>query len=247
MSQNDDQLRRHVAAQSCDHRPVPVEKMDAEQHQAVKERVQGRPVESWYKIYRILFPDEDEPATPYAEWVTGQDLRNCFRLLEHRLPAMLFQAAIARQPQARDVQQERNTTFPTTSELIQRAIQQCQREFGQRTGLSHVFSNLPTSPSSAGSESERGAVPASMIRPDPDLRPGSYAAKDEDSDSSDMDIDERHSRLGGSYTRARSGYENTYTSAAPYTGLTATVSEEDVLQAQYIQAQLMQNQQYGWQ
>lgn len=240
-NQNDDSLRKHILAQSCENRPMPVEKMDAEQHQAVKERVQGKPVESWYKIYRILFPDEDEPATPYAEWVTGQDLRNCFKLLEHRLPAMLFQAAIARQPQARDVQQEKNTTFPTTADLIQRAIQQCQREFGQRTGLSHVFTNTPASPSGSD-KSERGAVPASMIRPNPDVR-----AKDEDSDSSeDMDIDERHSRLGGSYARGRGSYP-VYTSAMPYTGITATVSEEDVLQAQYIQNQLMQNQQYGWQ
>lgn len=223
--------------------------MDAEQHQAIRERVQGKPVESWYKIYRILFPDEEEmPLSPYAEWVTGEDLRKCFQLLINSLPRLLYQAALSEQPQARGIPPTRTTKFPTTADWIQQALAHCQKEFGQATGLSHVFASGTTSPtgSAAGSSSERGTVSASRIRSNPEQPPHRHSQMpssstqrshrmqeeedddDEDSDSSsntEMSVDppasqvSRHGLPQRFAQPGRGGYPVTTT--VPYTSTAA--------------------------
>lgn len=124
---------------------MPEEKMDEETQQRIRERVQGRPLESWYSIYRILFPDDELPPSPLAEWVVGDDLRSCFGMIARALPRLLFQAAAQRDLVPASVQQHRNTQFPTTADVILRALQLCQREFGQANGLSHVFRTEPPS------------------------------------------------------------------------------------------------------
>lgn len=118
---------------------MPEEKMDEETHHRVRERIQGRPLESWYSIYRILFPGDDLPPTPLAEWVVGDDLRSCFEMLAQTLPRLLYRAAVQREAVSGNVQPTRHTPFPTTADVIQQALLHCQREFGQATGLSHVF------------------------------------------------------------------------------------------------------------
>lgn len=254
---------------------MPVEKMDEDQHQAVKERVQGKPVESWYKIYGILFPNDREPPSPYAEWVTGQDLRDCFELLQQSLPTMLFQAAMARQPQARNTRQESDTVFLTTAELIQRALLRCKREFGQRHGLGHVFASGAPSPTGSTAGSDSGAVPASMIRPNPDQqlqrhsqniradlqatrRMRQHEEEEESDDSSDeeMSVDEqmpqshRHSRFYNVPHHRSSGYQIggslPYTPAFDGPSVSAEISEEDILQAQRIQDEYLRQHEYDY-
>lgn len=122
---------------------MPEEKMDEEKHQKVKERIQGKPIESWYTIYRILFPGDDFPPTPFAEWVTGSDLRSCFEMLVQRLPRLLFQAAVQSQPAAGNIPFTRNTKFPTSADVVQRALLFCQKEFASDNGLSHIFATEP--------------------------------------------------------------------------------------------------------
>lgn len=100
------------------------------QHEQVRERVQGKPVQSWFKIYEILFPDDDEPPnSPFAEWVVGEDLRDVFELIERRLPTIMFQAAARRQPALQSQRPTKSTPFPTTAELMLQAISQVKREF----------------------------------------------------------------------------------------------------------------------
>lgn len=242
--------------------------MDAEQHVAVKERVQGSPVQSWYKIYQILFPDDDElPASPYAEWVTGDDLRKCFEMLMGRLPRLLFQAAISRQPQAGNVQQTRTTTFPTTAEVIQQALKHCQKEYGQATGLSHVFASAPPSQASSGSDQGRSAASRGRASPDEQRARASTGgsqqsrvvqAPDEDEDEDDssdeeMDLDvqrpqtHRHGQPSANALRGRQGTTVPTTmsyGSVPYTPVTMPPTEDDLLHARYIQDELYPG--YEW-
>lgn len=117
--------------------------MDEETHQRVRERIQGRPLESWYSMYRILFPGDDLPSTPLAEWVVGEDLRSCFQMLAQTLPRLLYSVAVQREAVSGNVQQTLHTPFPTTADVIHRALLRCQREFGRATGLTHVFEHGP--------------------------------------------------------------------------------------------------------
>lgn len=104
--------------------------MTMKQHEQVRGRVQGKPVQSWFKIYEILFPEEDEPPnSPFAEWVVGEDLRDIFELVEKRLPVILFQAAARRQPTLQGQRPTKSTPFPTTAELVLQAISQVKNEF----------------------------------------------------------------------------------------------------------------------
>lgn len=175
--------------------------MDTDQVEMVKARSQDNE-QAWYQIYSILFPDDDKPASPYAEWVTGENLRQCFRGLQKRLPVLLWNAAIQFQLLESDAQPTATKLFRTNAQIINQVIRRCQKEFAESTGLEHVFDS-PTSPtgsvSSASGQSERGTVPATRIRANPDVpgkRHGRHAAiptrvpeGDEDSSSSDEDME----------------------------------------------------------
>lgn len=143
--------------------------MDAEQRIAIHERVQGNPFRSWYRIYAILFPEDEEPASPYAEWVTGEDLRNCFSLLMNSLPRLLAQAALTRHPEAKGTRLGRDDEFPTTADTVQKALMLCQKEFAQRADLSHVFASRSSSPEgslSSGSERRVAVAPSAQGGPE---------------------------------------------------------------------------------
>lgn len=150
----------------CIHRDMPEEKMDEEKQQRIRERIQGRPLESWYSIYRILFPGDDFPPSALAEWVVGEDLRSCFQMLAQALPRLLFRAAVQRDAVPGSVQQTRHTPFPTTADVIQQALLHCQREFGQATGLSHVFLTEPPSPAD-GTRSSSSLSPQTSMTSQP--------------------------------------------------------------------------------
>lgn len=234
--------------------------MNAEQRTAIHERVQGNPYKSWYKIYTILFPEEKEPLSPYAEWVTGEDLRNCFVLLSNNLPRLLVQAAVKRHPETRGTHLSRDDEFPTTADTIHKALLLCQKEFAQRTGLSHVFTS--GSPSPEGNftvGSERAVMPNSSTRASVEhpshRQPRNLAVntqyarqerqqetKEESSSASstDMSVDEQMIQLSrhGSHQhdthRAREGYpaaSATPYTIAPYTAISAAPTDEDLLHA----------------
>lgn len=234
--------------------------MDAEQRIAIHERVQGNPFKSWYKIYTILFPEDNEPPSPYAEWVTGEDLRNCFTLLLNNLPRLLAQAAVMRHPEAAGKQLSRDDEFPTTADTIQKALKLCQKEFAQRTGLGHVFASGSSSPEgSLTSGSERGVAAAPSIRPNLEqpyarhMRNLSvntqYARQTQEQDmeeesssasSTDTSVDEQMAQLSrhGSHQhvaqRSSEGYPVSSTAPytiAPYTAITTAPTDEDLLQA----------------
>lgn len=234
---SDDKYRDHINAGTCRSRPEPQEKMDIDQVEMVKARSQDNE-QAWYQIYSILFPNEDKPSSPYAEWITGENLRQCFRGLRKRLPALLWQAAIQFQLLASDEQPNATKLFRTNAQIISQVIDRCQREFAKSTGLEHVFV-LPTSPtgsvSSASGGSELGVIPASRIRPNPDppsqkqgrhsTIPARVPETEEDSSSEDesMDVDysqqaqgTRHAQVMPHRNRA-SQAPGTTTSVMPYT------------------------------
>jgi len=234
--------------------------MDAEQRTAIHERVQGNPYKSWYKIYAILFSEDEEPVSPYAEWVTGEDLRNFFTLLMSSLPRLLLQAAVKRHPEARVRQMAKDTEFPTTADTVQKVLLLCQKEFAQRTHLSHVFASGSSSPEgSLNSGSERSVATAPSTRAIPEQpyhrqtrnlsvnthyarQVGRQEMKEESSSASstDMSVDEQmpHTgRHGSSHhiaQRAREDYPITSTApytAAPYITMSAAPTDEYLLQA----------------
>lgn len=234
--------------------------MDAKQRTAIHERVQGDPYKSWYKIYMILFPEDEEPPTPYAEWITGEDLKSCFVLLMNNLPRLLVQAAVQRHPEARGTQLSREDEFLTTADTVHKALVLCRKEFGQRSGLSHVFaSGSPSPEDTLTSGGERSITALSNTRvgvkhlhrrqPRNDSVNTQYArqnrrqqTKEEPSPASrsDTSVDEQMARpsrhglhLDGTQ-RAREGY--TVTSAAPYTSvpyaaISTAPTDEDLLLA----------------
>ena len=217
--------------------------MNAEQLEMVRDAKQGRPFESWFYIYRVLFPEDREPASPYAEWVTGDDLRTFFQGVLKRLPVLLYQAAVKIQPQAAGARPSRTDLFPTSAEIVQQALLYCQKEFGESRGLSHVFASVVTSPTSsiAGSiGSDRANTPASRIKPDPEQQAARQARhatqrtmqveeeEDDESDSSsitEMSVDEqpRHSRHSGGQQSMQHGRES-YHTAVTNTGYPSTTN-----------------------
>jgi len=234
--------------------------MNAEQRTAIHERVQGNPYKSWYKIYTILFPADEEPLSPYAEWVTGEDLRKCFALLLSNLPRLLVQAAVKRHPEARGTHLSRDDEFPTTAGTIHKALLLCQKEFAQRTGLSHVFASGSSSPEdSPPGGSERAVVPTSSTRASEEhpshRQPRNLSintqhgrqerqqeTKEESSSASsaDISVDEqvlqlsRHGPHQHGTHRAREGYPGvsaTTHTIAPYTAISAIPTDEDLLHA----------------
>lgn len=142
---------------------MPEEKMDEETLQRVRERVQGRPLESWYSIYRTIFPGEDLPPSPLAEYVVGDDLRSCFEMLAQALPTLLIREAVRNGGIAGNVPPTRHTLFPTSADVILQALRHCQRQFGQVTGLSHIFRTEP--PSLGESIRSTPAIPSQSSSP----------------------------------------------------------------------------------
>lgn len=218
---------------------MPEEKMDEEKHQKVKERIQGKPIESWYTIYRILFPGDDFPPTPFAEWVTGSDLRSCFEMLVQRLPRLLFQAAVQSQPAAGNIPFTPNTKFPTSADVVRRALLFCQKEFGADNGLSHVFATEPPNiTSSTRSTSTRMSQTTAPMQ-SRHSRNISEGEEYEDS-SSDMSYHESaaQGRFAAAYqphpipvSMAQPAYQNMAYTAAGYYPSTTAPMEEGVLDA----------------
>lgn len=219
---------------------MPEEKMDAEKHQKVKERLQGKPIESWYTVYHTLFPEDDLPPTPFAEWVTGNDLRACFEMIAQTLPRVLFQAAVAQEPAASNLQLTRNTKFPTTPHVIQQALQLCQREFGAAMGMKHIFATEP--PQLAGSSRGGSSAPSrASVSPRQTRHSRSVSGVDEDDDpSSGITYHESASRA-----RPAAAYQQYAPTAAGqpftsggYTPGATSPTDVDMMQALNIQEEL---------
>lgn len=236
---NDDKYRDHIRAATCRRSAEPVEKMDAEQVELVKARTQDNS-EAWYHLYSILFPDDGRPASPYAEWVTGENLRQCFRGLQKRLPVLLWQAAIQFQLLTRDEQPTNTKLFRTNAQIIHQALRRCQEEFAESTGLRHVFESGPASPtgSIAGStSSERGNLPATRIQSNPEIpshrheRHTAFQPEDTSSSDDEMSIDhtlQSHQTPHHPLAYATPAVSMPYTSAS-FTATTFAPSYEDLV------------------
>lgn len=110
--------------------------MSKAQAEAIKERTKGNPTETWNRMYRILFPQDEIPDSPYAEYVTGEDLRDCLEYVSEHLPRLLRNIA----------QQEISSTqyghFLTNGRDIRRALAQLQNDFRRESELEHVLPEM---------------------------------------------------------------------------------------------------------
>jgi hypothetical protein len=149
-----DALETHIrASEACDVRdPQYAEKMTSDQLTSIKRRSPGRsPRETWYIIFKILFPDSPLPDNPFAEWTSPDTIAAFVNHAERRGPAMLSELI------SNDIQ---HLPFYTQNgrqildEAIERAFPQVIRE------LSHHPSQ---SSSQSDSSSSRSAVASSLV------------------------------------------------------------------------------------
>jgi hypothetical protein len=149
-----DELESHIrASKTCDVRDLQYsEKMTADQLTSIKRRSPGRsPRETWYVIFKILFPASSLPETPFAEWTSPDTIAAFVDHAERRGPAMLS-ALISTDIQHLPfyTQNERQIL----DEAIERAFPQVIRE------LSHHFGR---SSSQSDGSSSRSAVASSLV------------------------------------------------------------------------------------
>ncbi|KAJ9663202.1 hypothetical protein H2198_000963 [Neophaeococcomyces mojaviensis] len=161
-------LREHTERGSCGPKPEPQGLMTAHQHNVVSRREQGKPVESWIKIYQALFPGDELPGSVYPEWVTGEDFRTCFEWLEENLPKLLYREFVKREPNARGSRPTSTTPFLTTAETIQEALEECKESFVACMGdrMTPVFTDDPLTvpPSRSNRHSRTSSANAEFTR-----------------------------------------------------------------------------------
>lgn len=187
----DGALREHKERVSCQSKPQPQGLMTAQQHHAISKREHRRPVESWAKIYQILFPTDELPGSVHPEYVTGEDLRTCFEWLDEELPKLLYREFLKRDPNARGTKPTSSTRFLTTAEIVQEAIEQCKESFALRMGprMTPVFADepLPTPRPRSHNNPQNSGVQSGQTR-----RIRGEESEDDSSSTSttEMDVDE---------------------------------------------------------
>ena len=218
------------------------DRMTDAQQRAVNERISGDHAQGWYYIYSTLFPKDELPATPWAEYVVGKHLRDFAEQIIETLPRLLVEAAArngdfggARPPFDKIPDDAR---FSTTKNLLERALNECTRRFGQNANLSHIFDTTVPQLSTSNTTS----MPSrSRPRPPTDTRmaqgmrilPSGDTDEDDSDDTAESDeLDDAAAEVTRRMLDAaqgRQGYTSEYpvmTSMASMPGYPATTSPD---------------------
>jgi hypothetical protein len=138
------------AVTACEIRdPQYSEKMTADQLTCIKRRSPGRcSRESWYSIYKILFPDALLPITPFAECSSQDAIATFMAYAERQGPPILSALMTA---DLQNLPFYRQHECRILEEAIERAFPQLVRELGRhfshsssQSGFSSLHSALPS-------------------------------------------------------------------------------------------------------
>jgi hypothetical protein len=154
-----DALDTHTRALDvCDVRdPQFSEKMTADQLTSIKRRSPGRsPRDTWYIIFKVLFPGAVLPDTPFAEWTSPDTIAAFIGHAERHGPALLS-ALVSSDIQHLPFYKQHDRQI--LEEAIERAfpqvIRELSRNFSQSSSQSDISSSrsaIPSSPIAGGGE-----------------------------------------------------------------------------------------------